>query len=44
VEDAEGYRRMRAVGAVAVGVGTALGRKGVRVFGEIGRALEAENN
>ncbi|KAF2866721.1 hypothetical protein BDV95DRAFT_440691, partial [Massariosphaeria phaeospora] len=35
VEDAAGYRRMRAVGAAAVGVGTALGRKGVGVFGEI---------
>ncbi|KAI8962902.1 hypothetical protein F5Y11DRAFT_365556 [Daldinia sp. FL1419] len=35
VEDAAGYRRMRDVGAAAVGVGTALGRKGVRVFGEI---------
>jgi dihydroorotate dehydrogenase (fumarate) len=38
VEDAEGYRRMRAVGASAVGVGTALGRKGIAVFEEIGRA------
>jgi len=27
---------MRSVGAGAVGVGTALGRKGVAVFGEIG--------
>ncbi|KAJ9668665.1 dihydroorotate dehydrogenase [Coniosporium apollinis] len=35
VEDAEGFRRMRAVGAAAVGVGTALGRRGVGVFGEI---------
>ncbi|KAI0095523.1 dihydroorotate dehydrogenase [Daldinia grandis] len=35
VEDAAGYRRMRDVGAAAVGVGTALGRKGVGVFGEI---------
>ncbi|ORY65078.1 uncharacterized protein BCR38DRAFT_457334 [Pseudomassariella vexata] len=35
VEDAAGYRRMRAVGAKAVGVGTALGRKGLGVFEEI---------
>jgi dihydroorotate dehydrogenase (fumarate) len=35
VEDGEGYKRMRAVGASAVGVGTALGRKGVGVFEEI---------
>ncbi|KAJ4989987.1 dihydroorotate dehydrogenase [Stagonosporopsis vannaccii] len=40
VEDTAGYKRMRAVGAVAVGVGTALGRKGVNIFGEIGRGLE----
>lgn len=39
VEDAAGYKRMRAVGAAAVGVGTALGRKGVKVFEDIGRAL-----
>lgn len=36
VADKEGYRRMRRVGARAVGVGTALGRKGVAVFEEIG--------
>ncbi|KAI0453432.1 hypothetical protein F5B21DRAFT_479287 [Xylaria acuta] len=35
VADAEGYRRMRSVGAAAVGVGTALGVRGLRVFGEI---------
>jgi dihydroorotate dehydrogenase (fumarate) len=35
VGDAEGYQRMRAVGAAAVGVGTALGRKGVLIFEEI---------
>ncbi|KAI0386697.1 dihydroorotate dehydrogenase [Hypomontagnella monticulosa] len=35
VEDADGYRRMRDVGAYAVGIGTALGRKGVAVFKEI---------
>ncbi|KAI8624832.1 FMN-linked oxidoreductase [Xylariaceae sp. FL1651] len=39
VGDAEAYRRMRSVGAVAVGVGTALGRKGVGVFDEIERGL-----
>ncbi|KAF1837227.1 FMN-linked oxidoreductase [Decorospora gaudefroyi] len=39
VEDADGYRRMRAVGASAVGVGTALGRRGVGVFEEIWRAV-----
>ncbi|KAI4947593.1 hypothetical protein J4E91_006413 [Alternaria rosae] len=35
VEDKGGFKRMRSVGAGAVGVGTALGRKGVSVFGEI---------
>jgi dihydroorotate dehydrogenase (fumarate) len=40
VEDVDGYQRMRAVGAAAVGVGTALGRKGVRVFEEIGEGLK----
>lgn len=35
VEDTAGYKRMRAVGAAAVGVGTALGRKGVSIFSEI---------
>jgi dihydroorotate dehydrogenase (fumarate) len=40
VSDADGYRRMRSVGAVAVGVGTALGLKGVDVFGQIERGLE----
>ncbi|KAF1841123.1 FMN-linked oxidoreductase [Cucurbitaria berberidis CBS 394.84] len=40
VEDVDGYNRMRAVGAAAVGVGTALGRKGIRVFEEIGEALQ----
>lgn len=39
VLDAEGYRRMRAVGAYAVGVGTGLGLKGVGIFGEIERGL-----
>lgn len=40
VEDADGFNRMRAVGAAAVGVGTALGRKGVVVFEEIRQALQ----
>lgn len=35
VLDHAGYRRMRAVGAEVVGVGTGLGMKGVGVFGEI---------
>ncbi|KAI1207145.1 dihydroorotate dehydrogenase [Annulohypoxylon truncatum] len=39
VGDADGYRRMRGVGAAAVGVGTALGRRGVGVFEEIERGL-----
>ncbi|KAI3342417.1 hypothetical protein F4824DRAFT_202442 [Ustulina deusta] len=39
VADAAGYRRMRSVGAAAVGVGTALGIKGLGVFGEIERGL-----
>lgn len=40
VEDAAGFQRMRDVGAFAVGVGTALGAKGVEVFGEIAEGLE----
>jgi dihydroorotate dehydrogenase (fumarate) len=32
---------MRAVGAAAVGVGTALGRRGVKVFEDIDGALRA---
>lgn len=35
VSDAAGYRRMKAAGAAAVGVGTALGLKGIKVFDEI---------
>ncbi|KAH7030753.1 uncharacterized protein B0I36DRAFT_322383 [Microdochium trichocladiopsis] len=42
VEDAAGYRRMRSVGASAVGVGTALGAKGLAVFEEIRRGLALE--
>jgi dihydroorotate dehydrogenase (fumarate) len=40
VEDIAGYQRMRAVGATAVGIGTALGRKGVKVFEDIGGSLQ----
>ena len=40
VSDAAGFRRMKAVGASAVGVGTALGRKGVKVFGEISKGIK----
>jgi len=39
VSDAEGYKRMRSVGAAAVGVGTALGMKGVGVFKHIAEGL-----
>jgi len=39
VSDAAGFRRMRAVGAAAVGVGTALGRDGVGIFEKIGAEL-----
>ncbi|KAI3318018.1 FMN-linked oxidoreductase [Xylariaceae sp. AK1471] len=39
VGDAEAYKRMRSVGAAAVGVGTALGIKGLGVFEEIERGL-----
>ena len=35
VSDRAGFERMRAVGAKVVGVGTALGREGVDVFGKI---------
>jgi dihydroorotate dehydrogenase (fumarate) len=35
VKDAEGFQRMRTVGADAVGVGTALGREGVGIFEKI---------
>ncbi|KAK6351017.1 dihydroorotate dehydrogenase [Orbilia javanica] len=35
VSDQAGYKRMRKAGAAAVGVGTALGREGVEVFGKI---------
>lgn len=39
VEDSSGYRRMRGAGATAVGLATALGRKGLKVFEEIGAGL-----
>lgn len=35
VGDRDGFERMRSVGAKVVGVGTALGREGVSVFGKI---------
>ncbi|KND88956.1 Dihydroorotate dehydrogenase (fumarate) [Tolypocladium ophioglossoides CBS 100239] len=37
VSDGDGYRRMRRVGATAVGLATGLGSKGKRVFEEIER-------
>lgn len=40
VEDYAGYRRMRSVGAQAVGMGTAYGRKGIAIFEEITNELE----
>ncbi|KAL0942439.1 dihydroorotate dehydrogenase [Colletotrichum truncatum] len=40
VSDADGFRRMKSVGAYAVGVGTALGREGVQVFEKIATGLE----
>jgi len=39
VSDADGYKRMRSVGACAVEVGTALGARGVQVFQEIADGL-----
>ncbi len=41
VKDANGYRRMKSVGAAAVGVGTAFGREGVEVFEKITKGLNA---
>ena len=40
VSDADGYRRMRSVGAIAVEVGTALGLHGVGIFQHIADGLE----
>lgn len=42
VEDVHGFNRMRAVGAAAVGVGTALGRKGIDIFAEIAKGSEVK--
>ncbi|KAI5456747.1 hypothetical protein BGZ63DRAFT_428855 [Mariannaea sp. PMI_226] len=39
VRDGEGYRRMRAVGAAAVAIGTALGKQGPAVFQRIEKDL-----
>lgn len=40
VSDAAGFRRMKAVGASAVGIGTALGRRGVKVFEEVSKGID----
>ena len=40
VSDAAGYKRMRGVGASAVGVGTALGVEGVSIFKKIWQGVE----
>ncbi|KAK4229662.1 hypothetical protein QBC38DRAFT_508089 [Podospora fimiseda] len=42
VTDADGYRRMKGVGAGVVGVGTGLGVKGLKVFEEIEKSLEGK--
>ncbi|KAM0185808.1 hypothetical protein ACHAPA_009897 [Fusarium lateritium] len=42
VGDGEGYRRMRAVGAYAVAVGTGLGKQGPGVFGRIETDLQGK--
>ena len=42
VSDGKGFERMRKMGAMAVGVGTALGREGVSVFEKIGNAQYEE--
>jgi len=39
VLDSDGYRRMKAVGAAVVGIGTGLGLKGTAVFDEIEQSL-----
>ncbi|KAF2652875.1 FMN-linked oxidoreductase [Lophiostoma macrostomum CBS 122681] len=44
VRDSEGYQRMRAVGAAAVGLGTELGRRGVAVFKDIWQGVESGND
>ena len=43
VRDSAGYRRMRGVGTEVVGVGTALGRQGVSIFGQIAGGLSNED-
>jgi dihydroorotate dehydrogenase (fumarate) len=43
VRDSAGYKRMRGVGAAVVGVGTALGRQGVSIFGQIAGGLCEED-
>jgi len=40
VSNAAGFARMTSVGAAAVGVGTALGREGIEVFGKIARITQ----
>lgn len=40
VSDGAGFRRMRAVGAEVVGVGTALGKEGVEIFEKIVKATK----
>lgn len=42
VGDAAAYRRMRAAGAVAVAVATALGKRGIAVFDDIAAAVEGD--
>lgn len=42
VADAAGYRRMRAAGASVVGVGTALGLRGVGIFDDIEDGLDGK--
>jgi dihydroorotate dehydrogenase (fumarate) len=42
VGDADGFRRMKKVGAAAVGVGTALGAQGLSVFEKISEAFKDE--
>ncbi|KAL2874352.1 dihydroorotate dehydrogenase [Colletotrichum sp. CLE4] len=42
VSDADGFRRMKSVGAYAVAVGTALGREGIEVFEKIATGLQKQ--
>ncbi|PTB78032.1 FMN-linked oxidoreductase [Trichoderma longibrachiatum ATCC 18648] len=41
VYDGQGYKRMRSVGAMAVGIATALGRQGVGVFTSIEKDIDS---